>query len=78
MRTPVRSVYHINVFFSREDRCYVADIPDLKYCSAFGKTPQAAVREVAKAKEAWLRAAKRHGKRVPKPRYRPAMYQLAS
>lgn len=28
--------YHINIFYSEVDECYVADIPDLKYCSAFG------------------------------------------
>ena len=70
--------YHINVFFSAEDGMYVADIPDLKYCSALGKTPQAALREVLKAKEAWLRSAKKSGIKVPKPRYRPAIYQIAS
>jgi len=32
--------YHINVFFSEEDDCYIADIPDLKYCSALGETPE--------------------------------------
>ena len=28
------SRYHINVFYSDEDRAWVADIPDLQYCSA--------------------------------------------
>jgi len=69
--------YHINVFFSQEDGCYVADIPDLKYCSALGDTPEDAVRQVQIAKSAWLKAAKAEGKRIPKPRYRPAIYQLA-
>ena len=32
--------YHINIFYSEEDRAYVADIPDLKFCSAFGDTPE--------------------------------------
>jgi predicted RNase H-like HicB family nuclease len=27
--------YHINVFYSEEDGGYIADIPDLKPCSAF-------------------------------------------
>jgi predicted RNase H-like HicB family nuclease len=67
--------YHINVFYSEEDESYVADIPDLKYCSAFGATPVEAVREVEKAKKAWLQAAKDEGKPIPKPRYRPAIYQ---
>jgi len=31
--------YHINIFYSNEDGGYIADIPDLKCCSAFGKTP---------------------------------------
>ena len=69
--------YHINVFYSEEDRCYVADIPDLKFCSAFGATPELAVREVQVAKAAWLKVAKDRGKPIPKPKYRPAIDQLA-
>ena len=67
--------YHINVFFSSEDRCYVADIPDLKYCSALGATPEEADREVQRAKKAWLKSARDHGKPIPIPKYRPAIYQ---
>ncbi|MBC7833989.1 MAG: type II toxin-antitoxin system HicB family antitoxin [Phycisphaerales bacterium] len=70
--------YHINVFYSAEDKGYIADIPDLKYCSAWGKTPVAAVKQVMIAKNAWITSAKADGKRVPKPRYRPAIYQAAS
>jgi predicted RNase H-like HicB family nuclease len=68
--------YHINVFYSQEDGCYVADIPDLKFCSALGSTPEKAVREVQIAKATWLRVAKDRGKPIPKPKYRPAIYQL--
>lgn len=70
------SRYHINVFYSEEDGCYVADIPDLRFCSAFGSTPEEAVREVEIAKTAWLKAARRRGKPIPPPRYRPAIYQV--
>ena len=69
--------YHINVFHSAEDACYVADIPDLQYCSAFGDTPEEALAEVRKAMKAWLEAARQAGKRVPEPQYRPAIYQSA-
>jgi predicted RNase H-like HicB family nuclease len=68
--------YHINVFYSEVDGCYVADIPDLKFCSAFGNTPEQAVREVQLAKAAWIRVAKQRDKPVPAPKYRPAIYQL--
>ena len=34
--------YHINIFYSEEDGGYIADIPDLVSCSAFGETAQEA------------------------------------
>lgn len=70
--------YHINIFYSEADEGYVADIPDLAMCSAFGASPSQALAEVEKAKSLWLEAARREGKPVPQPRYRPAIYQLAS
>jgi len=69
--------YHINIFFSREDGCFVADIPDLKCCSAFGDSPAEALREVEKAKKAWLKSARQEKKPIPPPRYRPLIYQGA-
>lgn len=66
--------YHINVFYSEEDGGYVADIPDLESCSAFGKTPEEAVAEVKRAEEAWIAAAREAGRPIPEPRYRPAIY----
>jgi len=67
--------YHINIFFSEEDAGYIADIPDLEACSAFGETPSAALAELEIAKAAWLEAAAANGKSIPPPRYRPAIYQ---
>jgi predicted RNase H-like HicB family nuclease len=69
--------YHINVFYSQEDEGYIADIPDLQYCSAFGMTPEEALHEVLKAKAEWLEAAKQAGKPIPAPRYRPVIYQFS-
>ena len=69
------SDYHINIFYSEEDEAYIADIPDLEACSAPGSTPDEALAEVKKAKEAWLAAARESGKPIPPPRYRPAIYQ---
>jgi predicted RNase H-like HicB family nuclease len=70
--------YHINIFYSESDGGYIADIPDLVACSAFGETPEEALRQVELAKEAWLDAARAEGKPVPRPRYRPMIYQTAS
>lgn len=68
------SDYHINLFYSDEDDGYIADIPDLDACSAFGSSPEQALAEVEMAKEAWLTAARDAGRSVPEPRYRPAIY----
>ncbi len=70
--------YHINVFWSDEDEGFIADIPDLKYCSAFGETPDKAMREALIAMEAWLQVAKKRKKPIPKPRYRPAIYAASN
>jgi predicted RNase H-like HicB family nuclease len=69
------SHYHINVFYSDEDGAWVADIPDLQYCSAFGATAEEAVAEVEKARELWLEAARDSGEPIPEARYRPAIQQ---
>lgn len=71
------SDYHINIFYSRADGGYIADIPDLEACSAFGATPEAALKEVQRAKRAWMQAARKEGKPVPRPKYRPAIYHVA-
>lgn len=70
--------YHINIFYSEEDAGYIADIPDLKMCGAFGETPAEALAEVKLAEQAWLEVARSEGKPIPSPKYRPVIYQLAS
>ena len=69
--------YHINIFYSEDDKGFIADIPDLKFCSAFGETPEKALAEVLIAQQLWLEAAKETGKEIPKQRYRPMIYQIA-
>lgn len=70
--------YHINIFYSEEDEGYIADIPDLKHCSAFGKSPDEALHEVLQAKKAWLSSAKKNKKPIPQPRFRPLIYQTSA
>jgi len=70
--------YHINIFHSEEDGGYIAYVPDLDSCSAFGNTPAQALAQVQIAKEAWLKAARAEGKPIPVSQYRPVIYQLAS
>ena len=66
--------YHINLFWSAEDDCWIADVPDLRPCSAHGDTPAEATAEAEIAIELWLETAKELGLPIPEPRYRPAIY----
>lgn len=66
--------YHINIFLSDEDGGYIADIPDLPHCSAFGEIPEEALAEVLQARAAWLAAARAKGRPVPLLSFRPAIY----
>lgn len=59
--------YLIRTFWSEENKCYVAEVPELKGCSGLGKTPEAALREAYKSIEGWLRLAKKEGVFIPKP-----------
>ena len=68
--------HHINIFFSEEDDGYIADIPDLQHCSAFGDAPEEALAEVLRAKVAWIEAARAEGKPVPPASFKPVIYQL--
>ncbi len=69
--------YYISIFYSEEDGGYIADIPDLPGCSAFGETPEQALTEVLTAKRLWLDVAREQCKPIPEPRYRPAIYRAA-
>lgn len=59
--------YHINLFWSEADGCWIADVPDLKSCSAMGDTPGEALAEVQDATAA-------EHLPIPEPRCRPAIY----
>lgn len=63
--------YFIELFWSAEDRCYVADIPDLFPCTGFGETPEQALAELKDAKEAWFETACDLGLPFPAPTWRP-------
>jgi len=69
--------YHINVFYSTEDEGYIADIPDMECCSAFGETPEEALQEVLIAQKLWLETAKETNQEIPESKYKPLIYQVA-
>ena len=62
------SKYAIEIFYSDEDEGYIAVVPELPGCSAFGETEEAALREIKIAIELWLEVAETEGREIPQPR----------
>ncbi len=59
--------YQINIHWSDDDEAYIATVPALRGCLAFGDTPEEAAAEVRIAAELWLETAKAGGRPVPRP-----------
>lgn len=63
-------MYAIEIFYSEEDDGFIAIVPELPGCSAFGRTEEDALREVKIAMQLWLETAKEIGREVPAPQKR--------
>jgi len=61
------SKYAIEIFYSEDDKGYIAVVPELPGCSAFGETEESALEEVKLAIDLWLKTAKSEGREIPKP-----------
>jgi predicted RNase H-like HicB family nuclease len=59
--------YEIDIFYSAEDGAFVADCPQLRYCSAFGSTYQEALNEVLVAIDLHLETLREMGRPIPEP-----------
>ncbi len=59
--------YAITIFWSDEDRMYVAAVPELPGCSALGDTYEEALREAQVAISPWIDTAKEFGHPTPVP-----------
>jgi predicted RNase H-like HicB family nuclease len=69
--------YHINIYWSDEDGCWIADVPDLRFCTSHGDTPAEALANIEDAMKGWLKIAREKGMPIPEPLYRPAIYAAA-
>ena len=63
-------MYAIEIFYSEEDEGFIAIVPELPGCSAFGKTEEDALKEVKIATQLWLETAKEIGRDIPLPQKR--------
>ncbi|HPC89902.1 MAG TPA: type II toxin-antitoxin system HicB family antitoxin [Methanothrix sp.] len=59
--------YTIELFYSEEDEGYIAVVPELPGCSAFGRSEEEALKEAKMAIDLWVETAKKENREVPRP-----------
>jgi predicted RNase H-like HicB family nuclease len=71
-------MYTIEIFYSEEDEGFIAIVPELPGCSAFGETEERALQEVKISMQLWLKTAKELGRAIPVPQKRSPVSSLLS
>ncbi len=64
--------YEIDIFWSDEDEAFIANVPELPYCSAWGASYEEALREVRVAVDLHLETLREDGYPIPEPKTRAA------
>lgn len=62
--------YEIIMYWSQEDRAFIAEVPELPGCAADGLTYQQALANVEVVIQEWLETAKELGRSIPEPKGR--------
>ena len=66
----MQKYYEIILYWSNEDKAFVAEVPELPGCMAHGKTSEKALNNVNQAIELWIDTAKEFGDNIPEPKGR--------
>ena len=60
--------FEIIIYWSEEDKSFVAEVPELAGCMADGKNPVEAVQNAMVAIDEWIETAKELGRLIPEPK----------
>ncbi len=66
--------YEIIIYWSNDDKVFIAEVPELPGCMAHGRTPGEALGNCQEAIGLWLDTAKEFGRKIPEPKGRRLMY----
>ncbi|HYV93336.1 MAG TPA: type II toxin-antitoxin system HicB family antitoxin [Chitinophagales bacterium] len=62
------SKYEIIIYWSKEDNCFIAEVPELSGCMADGKTNTEALANVELVIGEWIETARSLGRNIPEPK----------
>lgn len=60
--------FEIILYWSSEDRVFVAEVPELPGCMAHGDSQEAVLKHVNEAIQLWIDTAREFGDPIPQPR----------
>ena len=66
--------YEVIIYWSDEDKVYVAEVPELPGCAAHGHSSESALTNVQEAIALWLDTATEFGDPIPRPKGRRLQY----
>ena len=66
--------YEIIIYWSNEDKAFIADVPELPGCMAHGKTPDSALKHAQAAIQLWLDTAREFNDPIPAPKGNRLMF----
>jgi len=66
--------YEIIIYWSEEDKVFVAEVPELPGCMAHGDTQELALANTKEAIQLWIVTAREVGRPIPTPKGQRLMY----
>lgn len=60
--------YEVIIYWSEEDKAFIAEVPELPGCMADGKTYQESLKNVEEIISEWIETANELGRPIPEPR----------
>ncbi|HNS74447.1 MAG TPA: type II toxin-antitoxin system HicB family antitoxin [bacterium] len=64
------SKYEVIIYWSEEDKAFIAEVPELPGCAADGKNYQEALANIEVIIQEWVETAQELGRDIPVPRGR--------
>ena len=64
------SKYEINIYWSKDDDAFIAEVPELPGCMADGSTRQEALANAEVIIKEWIETAHEIGRTIPEPKGR--------
>ena len=65
--------YEVILYWSEEDKVFVAEAPELPGCIAHGKSQEESLASAQEAVQLWIDTAKEYGDPIPEPKGRRLM-----